>query len=439
MKRLNMIALLLSALCILPLLSLHAAAYEEPVLQYADHAYVYNFEHDTVLFSQKEDDPIYPGPTVKLMTALLALEAFNTQLDMEITITGGMLSGVTGSRINLRTDEVVTAGQLLNAMIVGNANDAATALAVVIAGSVESFVTMMNTRAVELGATHTNYTNPTGIHNSNMYTTVSDIALIAKQLYQYSLFRSIAKQVTYTFPETNKSAARTIYNRNFLIATNIEYKYYTPSATGMNAGNTAQSGYSVVATCEYESGSYLVIVMGASYVDGEYYSFYNARSLVTWARSSFADVTILRDTSFICEVPVSMAEGVDYVTLLPQSDVTLYLPTDIDYETQIKRTIQLDTPTLTAPVEKGTKVGTLTLIYQGEVIAEVPLVTKSNIERNEQLYWLSLFTSFFRADWVIPALVLIVLIALACIMFNAFRLQQQKKKTFVPKDETKNP
>lgn len=435
MKRLKIVVLLLTVLCVLPLLPLRAGAYEDPVLLYADHAYVYNFEHDKVLFAQNENETIYPGPTVKLMTALLAMEAFNSQLDMEITITRGMLSGASGSSINLRPDEVVTAGQLLNALIVGNANDAATALAVVIAGSVESFVAMMNTRAAELGATHTNYTNPTGMHNSNMYTTVSDVALIAKHLYQYSLYRSIAKQVSYTFPQTNKSAARTIYNRNYLIATNIEYKYYTPSATGMNAGNTVQSGYSVVATCEYESGSYLVIVMGASYVDGEYYNFYNARSLVTWARTSFADVTVLHNTDFICEVPVSMAEGIDHVTLLPESDVTLYLPTEIDYETQIKRTIQLDAPVLTAPVEKGTKVGTMTLIYQGDVIAEVPLVTKSNIDRNEQLYWLSLITSAFRAEWVVPAVVLIVLIVMAYVIFNAYRLQQQKKKTFIPKNK----
>ncbi len=426
----RIIAGLLLTVTLIPLLSFAVSAKEEPVLVNADHAYVYNFDHDTVLFTQNENDPIYPGPTVKLMTALLAIEAFNGQMDMEITITRNMLSGVSGNNINLQVDETVTSEYLLNALIVGNSNDAATVIACVIAGSVESFVELMNRRAEELGATHTNYTNPTGMHNNTMYTTVADTAIIAKYLYQYSVFRTIAKQDVYVMPETNKSKARTIYNRNFLIATNIEYKYYSPTVTGMNAGNTYQSGYSVVATSEYNDNTYLAIVMGASYIEGEYYSYYNVRNLLTWAYESYADVQVLSASSIICEIPVSLADGIDHVTLLPEHDVTLYLPTDLDYEKEIKRSWTLNAPALQAPVEKGTVAGTLTLIYEGNVVAEIPLVTKSSIDRSEKMYWLSMLQSAFHADWVVPTIIIVILLGIAYVILNATVLHRGQKTKF---------
>ena len=421
----GLLAVILLIACVFPL-AVHAA--EVPDTSQANYIYLYNMDNDTVLYSKNTELHIYPGPTVKLMTALLAIEYFNGELDRQITLTKAMLAGVRGNNINLMEGEIVTVGDLLNAVIVGGANDAATVLATVISGSVEKFTDVMNQRALELGASHTYYTNPTGLHNANMYTTVSDIAVIAKYLYQYSLFKDIAKQTAYVMPATNLSSERHIYNKNFLIATNVEYKYYSPNVTGMNAGSTAEAGYCVVATTTYKGSSYLCIVMGAAKDENEYYNYSIARALFNWAYESFSLVTVIDAAEIICEIPVSMSAGIDHVTVLPENSLNVYLPTDIDVKKEVMRTWTLDKPSLTAPVEAGERVGTITLIYHDEVIGEIPLVTKSNVARSESLYLVSLIGAVIKSPITLRLMIVLIIAAIIYVFVSAsMRYKRQKR------------
>ncbi len=407
------IAFVLCAVMLFPiLLSVPSGAIQYPEITHSDHFYVYSMDNDTVLYSKGATDRISPGPTVKLMTALLAIETFYNDLDREITVTKPMLSGTYGNSIGLQADETVRAEWLINALIVGCANDAASVLAHVISGSLEGFVQLMNRRAEELGATHTHYTNPTGLDNENMYTTVEDIALLARYLGQYSLFTEISAKSTYYMPATNLSEERRIYNKNYLISTAMEYKYYSPSVTGMIAGNTPNAGYCVVATSEYSNSKYLCIVMGSTRDDTEYYNYTTTQELLNWAYSSYSYITVLDESSIIAEVPVSMSAGIDHVTLMPQNSVTLYLPSDIDVGAEIRRTWKLDADSLDAPVEAGQKVGTLSLIYQGKEIAQVDLVTKSAVERSKWLYAKAMLAAVFAPSWFVP-----FCIALGCVIF----------------------
>lgn len=404
--------LLVGLLLCTVVLALPSGAAELPEINYSDHFYVYNLDNDMVLCERGASERIAPGPTVKLMTALIAIETYNNDLNHEFTVTRTMLSGSYGTAIGLKADEVVTAEQLLHALIVGCANDAASVLATAIAGDFESFVNRMNLRAEELGATHTHYTNPTGLDNPEMYTTVEDIAVIARHLEQYSLFTEMSAKATYIMPKTNLSDERKINNRNYLISTAIEYKYYSPTVTGMIAGNTPNAGYCVVATSTYGNSEYLCIVMGSTKDDEEYRNYTTARDLLNWAYSSYGYINVLSESAIITEIPVNLSAGLDHVTLMPEQGITLFLPTDIDVNTEIQRTWKLDGDALNAPVSVGQKAGTLSLIYRGREVAQVPLVTKSSVERSGWLYFLSLLRAVLNPAWIIPTAVVVAVILL---------------------------
>jgi len=141
---------------VLPLnLSAADAATGAPEIDYARFAYVYHIESGTEMFVKNGDTKCYPAASVKLMTGLIAAEHLYTQQSRKVIVTAEELQGVRGNNIGLKVGEELTVGDLLAALITGNANDAAQVLAYEIAGGIEPFVKMMNARAAELGMNST--------------------------------------------------------------------------------------------------------------------------------------------------------------------------------------------------------------------------------------------------------------------------------------------
>ena len=227
-------------------LSVPSAALEDPTVSNAKGIYLYNLENNKAVFTQNAEEQVYPTSTVKIMTGILAIENLSERLDENITVTSSMLSAVSGNNIGLAAGEIVTIDSMIRALLVNGANDAAYVLAHTVSGSTEEFVTLMNTKAKELGAHHTHYTNPTGMHDENMYTTAEDTAQIAKYAYGLDLFMEATSSVRYSMPATNTSAARTLHNRNCLLSVYYDKNYYNDQARGMNAGSTPQGGHCVV-------------------------------------------------------------------------------------------------------------------------------------------------------------------------------------------------
>jgi D-alanyl-D-alanine carboxypeptidase (penicillin-binding protein 5/6) len=225
-------------------------------------------------------------------------------------------------------------------------------------------VILMNKKAKELGARDTFYTNPSGVHDPDMLTTAADTAKIALYAGKHSIFKEIAKLDVYIMRPTNKSKERRIYNRNYFIATNAEYKYRSESVTGMNAGSTEEAGYCVVATSFYDNSEYLCIVMGAERDEEYIYSYVEAAKLLDWAYNNFDYITVLSASEVICEIPVKLSAKMDYVTLMPQESIKLYLPDDVSIKDDITLNWSLNETELVAPVSEGQIVGVLTAIYR---------------------------------------------------------------------------
>ncbi len=425
----KLIMLFITAALLIPLFNINIYAIDEPELANAACAYLYNITSEKLLFTKNPDVKIAPGPTVKLMTVAVIIDLLREDLERTVTVKREMLRGVSGYNINLQREEELTVNELLHALIVGGANDAAAVLAITAAGSIDAFVLLMNEKAREIGAANTFYTNPSGLDEPEMVTTIADTAKIALYINKHSIFKDIAKLEYYTLRKTNKSRERKIFSKNFFIATNTEYIYRSRYVTGMNAGNTKEAGYCVTATSKYKNSEYLCIVMGADKDEKYIYSYIEAEKLLQWAYKNFAYMTVLSPAEVICEIPVKLSANMDYVTLMPEVGIDLYLPTDINIAEEVTLSWSLNETELIAPVSAGQVIGLLTVIYNDEIIGRINLVTKSSIARSEPLYLLSLVEALAATKQFRYTVIAVIAFAVFYVLINSVvRYNKAKRK-----------
>ena len=188
-----------------------------------------------ILYEKNINEKMYPASLTKIMTAILVLE--NCDLNDVATVSDFAVSSVPFGYVtaDLQVGEELKVEQLLNVLLVGSCNDAATVLAEHVAGSVENFSIMMNKKAKELGCNNTNFVNPNGLHSENHYSTAYDLSLISKYAMKNETFRKIVSKLSYKLPTTNKYTKkdRVFYNANSLLfngtqgSNNYYYKYAT--------------------------------------------------------------------------------------------------------------------------------------------------------------------------------------------------------------------
>ena len=198
-----LILLALAAIAFLPLMQTIDVYAEAPDTQ-CHGVMLYDQRTGEVLYEKNADEAMTPASITKIMTAILVLENVK-DLDEEVTITEEMLFPL-GNNMDLQVGEVLTVRQLLNAMLVYSANDAAVALAVHVGGSEQAFVDMMNEKAAEIGAEHTHYLCPNGFSESwDHVTTPRDLKIIADYALSIEGFTDYTSQPSIKLPATNKS------------------------------------------------------------------------------------------------------------------------------------------------------------------------------------------------------------------------------------------
>ncbi|MDN5352992.1 MAG: hypothetical protein PWQ12_1913 [Clostridiales bacterium] len=167
----------------------------------ADGAILINASSGQVLFEKNSQTPLYPASTTKILTAIICLEDLNLS---DVVTVDDEAPYVGGSHIALDVGEQLTVEQLLYALLMASANDAAVALAKYHSGSVEAFAEVMNERAAEMGATHSNFTNPHGLTDPDHVTTAYDLAKITQYALKNQKFNEIIQTRRYEIPPTNK-------------------------------------------------------------------------------------------------------------------------------------------------------------------------------------------------------------------------------------------
>lgn len=404
-------------------LPVRASALEEPEELSSKACMIYNPENDEVLYAKNADATIYPASTVKIMTGILAYEHYAGNPDKKITVTKEALRGLSGNHLGLEPGETLTARDLLYAMLLAGANDAALVLAYDAGGSIAAFVTQMNAKAKELGAENTFFTNPTGLHDNSMLTTVHDLVKIAAYAAQNKDFLEMTSALQHTIPASGETEERILYNRNHLLTTRTYTKYYYSLAKGMNAGSTTQAGNCLVSTARKDGITYICAVMGAPYdEENNYnYAYSDAKKLFTWAFENYGYQKIVDTTTMIYELPVTLSANADYVTLLPEKTVELFLPNDADIASEVTLQWRILAPSAEAPVREGDIAGILLVRHKGVLVATVNLVTKGGVSRSTFLYILSIMEDIVTNGWFILGVCTVLAVTVWFILTNAKR------------------
>ncbi len=214
-----------------------------------------------VIYKKSMNKKIYPASTVKLMTAIVALE--NADLDKKITFTKKLRKMIPSdaSKLGLKAGTTYSVRQYLNMMLIASDADSATALASGTAGTYENFITLMNDTAKRYGMDRTSFDNPSGLDTGNgfkkTYTTAYDFAILARHAMSYETIRNIVSKNTYNVPARKGKPSFKIKNTNGFYSTyKLKGKKY--SIIGSKTGTTRAAGRVLIATARDESGNELI-------------------------------------------------------------------------------------------------------------------------------------------------------------------------------------
>ncbi len=330
----------------------------------AQSAILIDAQSGKVLYEKSSDQVRPMASTTKIMTALVAIENFD--LDKTVSIPKEA-TGIEGSSIYLCAGEKLTLRQLVYALMLSSANDAATAIAIYCAGSVESFAEKMNETANSLGLKSTHFDNPHGLDSESHYTTASDLAKLTAYAIKNPEFKKIVSTYRSEIPLGEDNKARLLVNHNKLLRT---YE----GAIGVKTGFTKKSGRCLVSAAE-RNGTVLIAVTLNAPDDW--------RDHATMLDYGFDNYLSKRLAPDPLEFSLPVISGTkSSVSCTLSKDLSALLPKDhgaISCRIEMSRFEY-------APVSMGETVGKITYICDGKEIASSNIIAIEGIELKKQKY-----------------------------------------------------
>ena len=334
-----------------------AAAAPAPPIQ-APAAIVVDAKDGQVLYARGPDQRKAIASTTKLMTALLVLERARPT---EVFTAPEYDAAPAESRIDLAAGERMTVSDLLKALLLESANDAAVTLARGVSGGTSAFVTAMNRRAERLGLDDTSYANPIGLDEPGGYSSARDLATLATLLMRNRRFARIVD--TPVARLASGARPRVVENRNLLIGSN-------PFVTGVKTGHTMRAGYVLVgAAGTRRSGRVVSVVLGEP---SEAARDDDTLALLRWGLTRFRRVEPLRRGRTLAEAAIEHRD--ERAALVPRRGVALTVRAGQRVRRRVSAPDELE-----GPLPAGTRVGTVSVLVDGRQVRRVALITSSDV------------------------------------------------------------
>ena len=329
------------------------------------------------LYTKDENTRMYPASTTKIMTAILTLE--NCDLDEVVTANYSAISNIPEgyTTADIQIGEQLTIEQLLELLLVHSANDAANVLAEYVGGSINSFVSMMNTKLNDLGLTDSHFTNAYGLQDDNHYTTAHDLAFLMKYCLQNETFRKISGQASCAIPATNMWGPRKYDSTNQLLIAGNEY-YYQYVFSG-KTGFTSQAKHCLV-TAAYNNDLELICV-----VLGNDDRFNVTRSLYEYAFSNYELKNVINENDIVTNITVNGASNnTKNLDLLISESIPALVETNNN--TELTPIIDLN-DNISAPISQGDILGKVTYSING-VNYTTNLIASHDVEKSNVISYL---------------------------------------------------
>ncbi len=318
-----------------------------------------------ILYEQNADVALPPASVTKVMTLLLVMEAIEAeriQLTDMVRVSANAAS-MGGSQVFLEEGEEMRVEEMLKCVIIASANDCAVALAEFVSGSEEAFVAAMNARAVELGMKNTHFENTNGLDDTaeNHVTSARDIAIMSRALIAHS------KILEYSgiWMDTIRNGAFGLTNTNRLV------RFY-PGCTGLKTGSTARAGFCISATAERDGVSLVCVIMGA-----------DTRDVRNDCAAKLLDFGFANYETFCAESgerELPLVGGVDRTLRVSWPAISVTVPKGKRGRVECK--IELP-ECVTAPVERGESVGSVSYTLDGKEICRVDICVAQSAPKIE--------------------------------------------------------
>ena len=380
-KSLVLVAIALIASFIFSLLTIYAVSEFEredkrKLGVSARSAVLYVPEADRFLYEKHSELRLPMASTTKIMTALIAAESLPLS---EVITVDERASGIEGSSAYLKVGERVTAEELMYALMLRSANDAAAALAIRISGGIEDFAALMNGRAEELGLTDTHFTNPHGLDDDEHYTTARDLAILASAALKNELVRKISS--TYKKSFITEERSRTYVNHNKLL---LQYD----DAIGLKTGFTKKSGRCLVGAAERDGLTLVTVTLDAPS------DWNDHRNMLDYGFSHIEKLTLANEGDISYTLPILGAET-DSVRVSNREAASVICDA---CEHEVKSYVRMSR-ILIAPISTDTQVGTVIFTLDGEECARIALYPEESIKTKKDNNLLRKHLTWKKSDF----------------------------------------
>ena len=348
------------------------------------------------------DERAYPASITKIMTALVALEKGNMEDLVTISAHDVDLASA-NTKIGVKEGEVYRLGDLMYGMLLPSGNDAARAVAEQVGGTEEGFAELMNAKARELGMTDSHFTNASGLHDDNMYTTARDLARLGAAAAQNDALCEILMTPNYTLTEQTSKRTVSVRNIDRLVNEPRPGDYTKVSALytwciGGKTGSTNAAGRTYMAMARYSGVTLVCVLLGdkvpTSGTKGTKYDkiianrFLEAKALFEYGYSylfPIVNVRTLAGEGLETEFPATVQKGDEQVPLpITVADidaaVSVYLPARLALQTGKKLRTEVSLLEVSVPVKAGEPAGEVSYFFDDRLLFSLPLVFEYGLD-----------------------------------------------------------
>ena len=333
------------------------------------------------VYGKNENKETAMASTTKIMTAIIVIE--NCKNFNDVVTISSKAANIGGSRLKLNTNDKITVNDLLYGMLLRSGNDAAIALAIYTAGTVENFAEMMNQKASLLGLLHTHFVTPHGLDDPNHYTTCYELAKITDYALKNDKFSEIVKTKTATI-KINDSP-REIKNTNEILCSNIDGVY------GVKTGFTNNAGRCLVTSIKKNDMDFIIVVIGA---DSRKYRASDTLKLIQYSFQAF----------HVENIDEKIEEEFSNWQNINQSRIRIYkasnslhtkLSTYDIHKIATSSEVQIEINVLTnfdSPLSENKKIGTLIVKNDDDIIEKIDILVANKVNKMNILDYIQLFS-----------------------------------------------
>lgn len=413
------ICIILTMALVLPQTIFPAFAAEKGPKISADAAIIYS-ETGEVIWEKNPNEKMEPASMTKLLTCLIVVEKLNLN---EMVLIDAETEAVEPIELGLVEGEEISVQDLLYASLLLSGNDAATALAIKVSGSVSEFAKLMNEKAEALGCKNSNFTNPSGLPDENQYTTPLDMAIIAKAALDNETIGKISGTAQYTIPATNFAEKREVNNFN-LFLTGREFTYNDTTIKvekykGVFGGKTGtlEDDYTTMVTgLKVEGMKIYSVIMGSPFNT----RFDDMKAVMDYAKASISKYVVFKKGAEFEKVKLK-GGATNKVMAVAASEGFVNLPEGASASLVTTKTVYSDE--LKAPIAKGQKIGVVEIYIAEDLVGKVDLVAKESIEEG----WFLSFLGISNFQTILIGIILAVVIIFA-ITIMSLRIKNKKRQ-----------